>query len=154
IRTLSGHPVCPPATYQREVQVYYLQFSPDGQQLISAGGDARLCHWNVGTGNLVQNSPYPVPLRWVNAFSRDGRLMAFHRWGDNRDPRNADALADLVIWDFAKDRKIMALEGTGGVIKPDVAFTTTGRFFLVAYTGFGTELKLWETASGQPVLAW
>jgi len=93
-----------------------LAFAPDGQTLISEGGDRTVRYWNMKTGKqLRQHDGYSVTHTTKLAFSPDGTQIA-HRTNDRK----------IVIRDIRTGKDVHTLVGHTGVIYA-VAFLPDGK---------------------------
>jgi len=103
-------------------EISRIQFSPDGQQLISASADNSVRVWSVETGDELHSVRTPgSPITDV-AISPDGRMLA-----------TADTFLtnNVKIWDLATETQLRALPKTNWtaqqcVFLPDGGLVTTG----------------------------
>jgi WD40 repeat protein len=104
--------------------VFALGFSPDGQTLLTGGGDGRLSWWPAAetTSAPKANRTIEAHQGWVRslAVSRDGQTIA--TGGNDRVVR---------LWSFAEGRKVMELPGHDRPVYR-VAFAPDGKTLVSA----------------------
>jgi WD40 repeat protein/serine/threonine protein kinase len=115
-------------------------FSPDGQTLLSTGGDNRLTLWNPRTGERLRQITSSSPINGA-AFMPNG-TQAITAANDNT----------LTLWDLntGEALRVFGADGSGHTDAVfSVAISADGRF---ALSGARDEtLLLWDTASGQVI---
>jgi WD40 repeat protein len=119
--------------------VFSLEFTPDGQTLLAAGG-SNLHRWEVATGKELP--PFQAgeggarPNLFAHALSPDGRTVLVGSSG----PRN-----ELTLVDAATGKALRRLEGVQG-LPQHPTFSPDGRTVAVDERG---AVSLWEVASGR-----
>lgn len=137
-----------------------LAYSPDGKTLLSAGRSLRI--WDVATGRLVKDIPWPHSTVSYVAISPDGRLIA------EIGPTPTGAAEDVVhLRDAATGKEVGQFPGDhswdfihGGALKPIprqlsvVAFAPDGKRLATASNpltgrdkGDAAVIRLWDIAS-------
>ena len=97
--------------------VFSVQFSPDGNRLVTASDDGSVFLWDLSTGNVVQTfSGHTGPIRGLD-FSPDGARLATSSW---------DGTAR--IWDVSSGSMVYVVNG-----KPldTVTYSPDGRQLLI-----------------------
>ena len=130
-----------------------LAFSLDGKTLVGGSRRYHLVLFDTTTGEPLRNfNPgYQTGVCGV-AFSPDGKMIAS---GHDR--------GNLILWETATSKSIKILSGMGGEEGSRLPFEHTGAVHSVAFSpdgktlasaGYydrGTEVRLWETATGKHI---
>ncbi|KAG9390030.1 Protein kinase domain [Carpediemonas membranifera] len=111
-----------------------LQFSPDGQTLLSASYDGSAMLWNVATGKVVKTLEHDDTV-WYACFSADGSRVA-----------TASHDRTLKIWDSA-GTLLKSMKCRGSV--KGVAFSTDDS--CVVSLCFDGHLTMWSLIDSEPV---
>jgi WD40 repeat protein/DNA-binding XRE family transcriptional regulator len=128
--TLRGH----------EGPVYKVDYSPDGKQIASAGGDGTARIWDAETGALLLTLAHPAEVGRV-LFSPDGTQLATGA---------ADGLVRL--WDVESGQELLTIPAAKKTKAPDprivfIAFSPEGNLLATVDTSQG-KLKFWDPDSG------
>lgn len=118
-------------------KVYAARYSPDGKQIVTAGGD-RIAHiWDATTGKEIRQLRGHTSYVQSAAYSPDGKQIVTAS-GDNT----------ARIWDASSGQEMHRLIGhTDAVIS--AAFSPNGE---TVVTASGDETaRIWDVATGQPV---
>ena len=119
--------------------VQFVEFSPDGRSVASAGGNAHLSLWDVETGQIIQTFPGHDPQELVNTvvFSPDGQQLA-----------SASDDKTVIIWDIETGNPSLPplREHTGFV--QTVAFSPDGQKLASAGGDGDYALHLWDAQTG------
>lgn len=127
-------------------------FSPDGKTLVSGSG-RNLVLWDMATGEPLRTfiDEYQMGVFSV-AFSPDGKTLA-----------SGHAGGFLRLWEAATGKHIRLFSGMGGEEGGRLSFEHTGPVRSIAFSpdgktlvsaGYydrGTEVRLWETATGKHI---
>jgi WD40 repeat protein len=130
VRTLTGH----------QGYVASVAFSPDGKELVSAGGpDMSVKFWDVATGQMIR-SVWGSETDHKNltsvAFSPDGRLVAVAGW------EGLIKFLDIVSGEVVATLK-------SGAMITSIAFSPDGRLLVEGNESGGTRVVIWDVAKGQ-----
>jgi WD40 repeat protein len=146
LRTLNGH----------ENSVDYVQFSPDGKELISQGDDEKnLRFWDVASGQLKRTLREE---NWIEsvAISANGKLIATaYRVGNDESTIHLwDATTLKVIKTFDRLDKSAPIGPDGKPLRPEnflmsVALSPNGR--VLATSGLNESVQLWDTSTGKQI---
>lgn len=119
-----------PTSYYHDGLVSEIFFAPDGQMMVSGGGDNRIRFWNLATGQEIR------ALRGNQlAMSRDGRLVSARL-----------DLDTIQLWNAETGQELKTLTITGeGIIR--LAFSPDGR--LLGSANIGRTITLWNTGTGE-----
>jgi WD40 repeat protein len=124
--------------YAHGAAVHDFDFSPDGDQLVTAGGDAKVKLWDLGTGRLMRTfEGHTAAVRTVR-FSPDGRRIL---------TGSVDNTAR--VWDVETGAPVRVFDTDegGGYYYVDAArFNDRGDEVLLSHVGFTATVR--EIASG------
>lgn len=113
-----------------------LAFSPDGKLLAGGGYNDSVFLWDVSNGQVLHKLSMDQNPAESVVFSPNGRILASSGWQST-----------LVLWDVATGNALLKLNRKDSFVQiKSVAFSSDGS--LLAF-GSGTEIVLWDTASGQ-----
>jgi WD40 repeat protein len=126
-------------------------FSPDGRQVIGAGGGWRVSPVDILdlTSRRWSRWPESDHSTGAPALSADGKILALaHQFPRPRSPARTGRryLHEVVLWDFAERKKRTRLVGHGDRIGA-LAFSPNGRWLAVTS---GITLWVWDLESGAP----
>jgi WD40 repeat protein len=134
-----------------KVQGESLAFSPDGKRLAVSGYDGKLHILDPAT--LEEKAV----LRGVGgnqlAFSPDGRLLAGAYQDMIEGYWRLHPLLEhsgVLLWDLKEMKKPRRLPGPG--VSARFAFTPDGKTLACHCNGFGSEIRMWDVASGRQLL--
>jgi eukaryotic-like serine/threonine-protein kinase len=127
--------VVEPLVIRDKTEVIGVAFSPDGEQLASAGGDGAVRIWNSRTGKRVREFP---------AHGNAACSVAFHPKGQHLASSGADGL--VRIWDLTADPPDMVFQGPCETrrkfgVAYTVAFSPDGRQLAAGSDG---RVKVWD----------
>jgi WD40 repeat protein len=123
-------------------------FSPDGEQLASAGADGTTILWEAATGNPVQiltnlRTSTNVGVGFTNlAFSPDGTRLA-------TGTENLASEEVATIWDLATGERVLDFVMPTRVW--GLAFSPDGEKLVLAATG--GSLKMWSAVTGEDLFS-
>ncbi|MGB3717778.1 MAG: WD40 repeat domain-containing protein [Candidatus Promineifilaceae bacterium] len=126
----------------RGAEAFSVEFSPDGRTI--AGGftsyrsDHKVMLWDLNTHRLVATLKGHRSVATALAFSPDGRTLA--TGGGKFD-------GTIRLWDLATFEEMTVLEADYMGVE-DIVFTPDSQV-LVALSGFGSELLMWDLAGSQ-----
>jgi len=130
-----------PLVIQNKSETNGVAFSPNGEQLASAGGDGAVRIWNSRTGERVQE---------FQAHDKAVSGVAFHPDGQHLASTGADGL--VKVWKLATEREVFR--------GPCDAFRSFGAAYTVAFcppdgrylaAGSKPTVTLWDWESRRPV---
>jgi eukaryotic-like serine/threonine-protein kinase len=127
-----------PLVLRDRTEVNGVAFSPDGERLVSAGGDGAIKVWNSRTGGVVQTFP---------AHSDSVVSVAFHPDGNHVASVGADK--QVKVWDLKTDLPVFtspcdAIRKFGSACT--VAFSPDGRQLTAGSDG---TVKIWDWKNRQ-----
>lgn len=111
-----------------------LQYSPDGQHVVTTGALGAIRIWNL-RGRLLRELPGHGYFVNALAYNGDGRRLA-----------SAGADASVKVWDAEQDPKAIVLKGHTAFVYSIDFSPQAGR---LASAGTESLIKLWDPASGQ-----
>lgn len=118
--------------------VHQAAFSPDGNRLVSAGGDGAVKIWDTTTGAVVQDLKGHSGVVMSVAFSPDGRLVA-----------SAGLDGMLRVWDAAKGTALVTLRELDERYLT-IAFSPDGK--RIAAAGRSWAVTVWAAQTGERLL--
>ena len=130
-----------PLVIRDETEVNGVAFSPDGERLVSAGGDGAVKVWNGRTGKVIQTLDAHPDAVFSVAFHPDGRHLA-----------SVGADQKVKVWDLTTRTQVF--DG------PCDAVHNFGTAYTVAFSpgdgrqlaaGSGGAAKVWDWRSRQPL---
>jgi WD40 repeat protein len=116
-------------------------FSPDGLSIASGSDDARLCLWNIETGEMLVLSESGGPVSSI-AFSPDGACLASASEGGASGSRPV-----VRIWEMAS-MEMLEL-GECGRRSPSIAFSPGGKTLASGCAETENSLRVWNLQTGQ-----
>jgi WD40 repeat protein/serine/threonine protein kinase len=125
-------------TLRGQLEVWRVAYSPDGQRILTSGGDRTVKLWEAGTGHLLLTFEGHGDRVGALAFSPDGRRIVT----GSRDRR-------AKVWDAATGKELLTLRGHSDGIS-SVAFSPDGRRILTGSSD--NTAKLWDALSGKSLL--
>ncbi len=117
--------------------VYSAEFSPDGKQVVSCGGDGTVRVWDAATGQEVRRLKGHASVVQRVVFSPDGRRLA-----------SAGSDGRIQLWDVATGEVVWTVRDQGRRFLR-VAFSPDGRH-LAAASG-DTHFNIWDAGTGRVV---
>jgi RNA polymerase sigma factor (sigma-70 family) len=140
LRRLEGHAPWP----------FGAAFAPDGRTLITWGADARVCVWDVATGQRLREISYveiPDPKRPVPPAIRVGAMFVAAVSPDASLIALGSSNGRVVIHELATGRELRRIGGLPGGV-PAMAFSPNGR--MLAWSGADDPtVRLLEVATGK-----
>ena len=126
-------------------------FSPDGQRIVTGGGDLFSRHvgyaevWDAQTGQEILALQGHTDLVMSVAFSPDGRRIVTGSRGDKH--KQSGTSGEAKVWDAQTGQELLALKGFNEGVS-SVAFSPDGRRIV---TGSNTA-KVWDAENGREIL--
>jgi eukaryotic-like serine/threonine-protein kinase len=128
-----------PLVLRDETEVHGVAFSPDGEQLASAGGDGTVKFWNSRTGKVMQT---------FQAHTDSAVSVAFHPDGNHLASHGADWT--VKVWDLTATGQAVFTEPCDATRKfgmaYTIAFSPDGRQLAAAADG---AVKVWDWKNRQ-----
>ena len=138
--------------------VYTLEFSSDGQRLVSASNDKTAAIWDVETGRAVHILPHESHVIGAK-FSPDDQFIATCELRDE-SVEHETVPADVTIWDAATGQVKTVLKGEHKNTVRRLAWTSDGRRIIsVDYSWKGSKSRqhgkhaivVWDVKTGTPL---
>ncbi|MGP8234921.1 MAG: protein kinase domain-containing protein, partial [Limisphaerales bacterium] len=130
LRTIKGH----------NGGVFCAAFSPDGQRIVTGGGDKTAKVWEAaadkGLRAAIEEHRNPLAPSFSIAFSRDGKTIVTGIGGKGQ------------IWEAASGRELLTLKPTNGIVYR-VAISPDGQRI---FTWDFSAVKVWEAATGRELV--
>ncbi|MEZ2286042.1 protein kinase [Microcoleus sp.] len=124
VKTLTGH-----SDWVRSVAI-----SPDGQTLVSGGGDNTIKIWNLATGNLIRTLSGHSSTVFSVAISPDGQTLV-----------SGSVDKTIKIWNLATGNLIRTLSGHSSTVF-SVAISPDGQTLVSG--SYDNTIKIWNLATG------
>ncbi len=127
-----------------EYGVTCLDWSPDGQQLVTGSNDTMLILWNATTHEPILT--LEGHLSWVNAvaFSPDGKTLA----SIAQPPPNSNTI-EIILWDAASGRRLQSLyQNVSGNDHSALLVWSPDSSILGVYLAAEPRVVLFDVASG------
>jgi WD40 repeat protein len=121
---------------QLAVAMFALEFTPDGQHLVTAGVDRTVYFWNTTTWKLERKLSGQPEMIGALAISPDGRMLATGGFDDITEKHPVS----ILLWDIATGKEVRRLASPHAV--QSVAFSPDGKW-LAAASGDKT-VRLWS----------
>lgn len=118
--------------YHRDV-LYDAELSPDGKQLATAGYDAKIALWDVGSGERLRTIEIHNGAIYDLAFSPDGKVLA-----------SASGDSTVKLWRVSDGERLDTLNQPQGE-QYAVEFSPDGKFIFAA--GADNRLRMWRFVS-------
>jgi serine/threonine protein kinase/WD40 repeat protein len=125
-------PPVEPRRFPKGAIPYALAFRPDGRRLAVSSYDGQVQIRDVATGGIARTLSHGASVRGL-AWSADGARLV------------AACGGEVVVWDADQGRRLAIGHGHEGTVVA-VAFSPQGN--LLASTGWDSNLRLWDAATG------
>lgn len=113
------------------------EFSPDGQFIVSGGGDGKLRLWRVADGSLVWEGVY-----WDGSLDdKQGEIEAIAFSPDGEQIAASGNADGTKIYRASDGSLLTALEGEGA---DGIAFSPDGRFFAAPRQGNNSQVRMYD----------
>ncbi len=134
----AGEPILPfTSTVKEDIKPYYMEFSPDGQRLVSTGSDGALVVWDLAASTpitILQTNENET-ISWQMAVSPDGATAA-----------TAMSDGSIVLWDLAAAAQLEPRLPADSNWPLCLAFSPDGKILAIGYTS--GMVWLWNLESG------
>lgn len=122
-----------------------IQYSPDGEHVLSASQDQTAGLWNLSTAKLIQEYRGHEAGLTLARFSPDGRNVL-----------TAANDETMIIWDTNSGQKVKEIgkksrSETSNKIVIHAEFSPDGKYLLTATGGYDKEIIVWSTNTWKPV---
>jgi WD40 repeat protein len=118
-----------------EAYLLGLDFHPQGQYLVTAGGSGQICWWDLESGKCFRSRSVTGKPAFAIAFHPQGHLFA-----------SLDSHPDVKIWDAETGECVSILQGHQGILG-SIAFSPDG--LILASGRSDCTIRLWNVATGE-----